>query len=99
MARPQEIARWIVLMKRLNWFFLLFFFNLTVSGQRIADIGISAGVTSYLGDINPNRLLYAPLPAGTIFYRYNFNPRQAIRANVLLGGLRADDLDFNNDFQ
>lgn len=86
-------------MKRLNWLFLLFFFSLSVSGQRIADVGISAGVTCYLGDINPNRLLYAPLPAGSVFYRYNFNPRQALRANVLLGGLRGNDLDFNNAFQ
>ncbi len=86
-------------MKRLNWLFLFFLLSLSVKGQRIADIGISAGATSYLGDINPNRLLYAPLPAASIFYRYNFNPRQALRANVLLGGLRGNDLDFSNAFQ
>jgi len=86
-------------MKRINWLFLLFFFSLSVNGQRIADIGISAGITSYLGDINPNRLFYAPLPAGSIFYRYNLNPRHAVRANLLLGGLRGNDLDFSNAFQ
>ena len=57
------------------------------------------GVSSYFGDINPNRLLYSPLPAGGVFYRYNFNPREALRANLLLGGLRGNDLDFNNSFQ
>jgi hypothetical protein len=57
------------------------------------------GVSSYLGDINPNRLLYSPLPAGGIFYRYNLNPRQALRTNLFIGGLRANDLDFNNAFQ
>ena len=40
-----------------------------------------------------------PVPAGGIFYRYNFHPRQALRANILFGGLRANDLDFKNDFQ
>ncbi len=73
--------------------------SLSVSGQRRSDYGIFAGVSSYLGDINPDRLLYSPLPAGGIFYRYNFNPRQALRANLFIGGLRANDLDFNNTFQ
>lgn len=52
-----------------------------------------------MGDINPGRLLYSPLPAAGIFYRYNLHPRQALRANVFFGGIRGDDLDFNNDFQ
>ena len=47
----------------------------------------------------PNRLLYSPLPAGGIFYRYNLHPRQALRANLFFGGIRANDLDFNNSFQ
>ncbi len=37
-------------------------------------------------------------PAGGIFYRYNFHPRQSLRANIFIGGLRANDLDFNNRF-
>lgn len=70
-----------------------------MSGQRRSDYGVFAGISSYLGDINPNRLLYSPLPAGGIFYRYNLNPRQALRANLFIGGLRANNLDFNNSFQ
>ena len=88
-----------LLMKKNYWVFLMLCLPLTALGQRNADYGISGGVTSYLGDINPNRLLYAPSPAGGIFYRYNFNPRQSLKASILLGGLRADDLDFLNDFQ
>ena len=86
-------------MKRLHWFLLFFFLSLSLSGQRSADFGVFAGVSSYLGDINPNRLLYSPLPAGGIFYRYNLNPREALRTNIFIGGLRANDLDFNNAFQ
>jgi len=52
-----------------------------------------------MGDINPGRLLYSPLPAAGIFYRYNFHPRQALKSSIFFGGLRANDLDFNNDFQ
>jgi hypothetical protein len=84
-----------------NLYLLLLFFCLTTSaaGQRNADFGIFAGVSTYLGDINPNRLMYSPSPAGGIFYRYNLNPRQAVRTNVFIGRLKANDLDFNNSFQ
>ncbi|TAL67424.1 MAG: hypothetical protein EPN88_07510 [Bacteroidetes bacterium] len=86
-------------MKRIQSFFLFFFIALALSGQRNADYGVFAGVSSYLGDINPNRLLYSPLPAGGIFYRYNFHPRQALKVSFLYGGIRGNDLDFNNTFQ
>jgi len=86
-------------MKKICWFLLFLVLSLSLSGQRKADYGVMGGVSSYFGDINPNRPLYSPLPAGGIFYRYNFNPREALRANLLLGGLRGNDLDFNNSFQ
>ena len=86
-------------MKRLSGIFCLLIIGITLSGQRNADYGIMAGVTSYLGDINPNRLMYAPGLAGGIFYRYNLHPRQSLRASILHGGIKANDLDFNNDFQ
>jgi hypothetical protein len=86
-------------MKKIHWLILFLFLSLTVSGQRVADYGIFGGVSSYLGDINHNRFLYAPLPAGGLFYRYNLNPRQALRANLFFGGIQGNDLDFNNSFQ
>jgi hypothetical protein len=86
-------------MKRIHWFLLFFCLSLSLSGQRNSDYGVFAGVSSYLGDINPDRLLYSPLPAGGIFYRYNLHPRQALRTSIFFGGLRANDLDFKNSFQ
>ncbi len=86
-------------MKKLFCLILLLPSFLSVFGQRNADFGVLAGVSSYIGDINPGKLLYAPLPAAGAFYRYNFNPRQSVRLNVLLGGLRGNDLDFKNAFQ
>jgi hypothetical protein len=86
-------------MKSILSFLLVLSLSLSVSGQRNADYGVFAGVSSYLGDINPNRLLYSPLPAGGIFYRYNLHPRQALRTSIFIGGLKANDLDFNNNFQ
>jgi hypothetical protein len=86
-------------MKKIHWLLLFLFLPYCLFGQQKADYGILAGVSSYLGDINPNRLLYSPLPAGGVFYRYNFNPREALRTNLFIGGLRANDLDFKNSFQ
>ena len=86
-------------MKRLNCFLLFLWLSLSLSGQRNSDFGVFAGVSSYFGDINPNRLLYSPLPAGGIFYRFNLNPRESLRTNLFIGGLRANDLDFSNSFQ
>lgn len=87
------------LMKKIFLVSLFVLFPLTFFGQRSADFGVLGGVTSYIGDINPGRLMYSPLPAFGIFYRYNLHQRQAIRTTLLFGGLRADDLDFNNSFQ
>jgi len=86
-------------MKKIHWILLFFCLSLSLKGQRNSDFGLFAGVSSYLGDINPNRLLYSPLPGGGVFYRYNLHPRQALRANIYFGGLRANDLDFKNSFQ
>jgi hypothetical protein len=86
-------------MKKLHWFLLFLCLPLTLSGQSNSDFGLFAGTSSYFGDINPSRLLYAPRLAGGLFYRYNLHPRQALRLSGLIGGLQANDLDFNNDFQ
>jgi hypothetical protein len=86
-------------MKKIKCFFLFAILYLPLAGQRNADYGVFGGVSSYMGDINPGRLLYAPLPAAGLFYRYNLHPRESIRAGIFFGGLRASDLDFKNDFQ
>ena len=86
-------------MKRLPWIFLFFSIFYSAVGQPNSDYGIFGGVSTYLGDINPGRIMYSPLPAAGILYRYNLHPRQAIRGSIFYGGLRANDLDFNNVFQ
>ncbi len=70
-----------------------------IYGQRNADYGVSGGITSYIGDINPSRLMYSVQPAAGFFYRYNLHPRQSFRMLLMTGGLSGNDLDFNNSFQ
>jgi len=95
----QIIRAGSVLMKRIPWLMLFLVLSLSLSGQRNSDYGVFGGVSSYIGDINPGKLLYSPLPAGGIFYRLNLNPREALRLDMFLGGLHANDHDFNNAFQ
>jgi hypothetical protein len=78
---------------------LFYLFSLPMMGQRFADYGVMGGATSYFGDINQGRPFYSLQPAGGLFFRYNLNPRQALRANLMAGGLKARDTDFDNDFQ
>jgi hypothetical protein len=86
-------------MKKLQLVLFIFYLTLSLNGQRKADFGVFGGLSSYIGDINPNRLMYSPLPAAGVFYRYNLHPRHSLRTSIIIGGLRANDLDFNNSFQ
>jgi len=70
-----------------------------LQAQSKADLGIFGGASFYLGDINKERLLYAPSLSFGAFYRYILNPRYAIKASLNYGALKANDNDFNNDFQ
>ena len=72
-------------MKRPITIAILIILALPALPQRSADYVVSAGVITYLGEQNPLNAFFKPGPAMQLFYRYNFNPRQAVRAN-LLGG-------------
>ncbi|HPH73909.1 MAG: hypothetical protein BWY89_01022 [Bacteroidetes bacterium ADurb.BinA012] len=72
-------------MKRSIIITLLIILALPALPQRNADYGVSAGVVNYLGEQNPLNAFFKPGPAVQLFYRYNFNPRQAVRANLLSG--------------
>jgi len=75
-------------MKRIVILIIFVILALPAVAQRRADFGFSLGATNYLGEINPSNVISGPGPAAQFFYRYNFNPRQAVRANLLGGSLR-----------
>ncbi len=79
---------------------ILFFFpGQRSEAQRKSDIGIFAGVSYYMGDINTNRQFYAPSIAIGPIYRYNFNPRTAVRLSGIYHQLRGNDQDFSDPYQ
>jgi len=86
-------------MRKAILFIFLIAVTLPAMTQRSADYGVSGGFTTYLGEINPTNIFYNPGPAIGFFYRYNFNPRQAVRANLMGSRVSGSDLDFNNIIQ
>jgi Domain of unknown function (DUF6089) len=63
------------------------------------DIGIFGGAAYYLGDINPTKHFYKPLPVYGAFYRLNFNKRFALRAGFNYAKVQAFDNDFSDPAQ
>lgn len=99
----EDDDRWsFLLLKIISLLFILFFFSVTgdkLSAQRKADVGIFAGTSYYLGDLNPSKHFYSSQIAIGPVYRYNFHPRSSVRLSGIYHRLTASDLDFNHPYQ
>jgi hypothetical protein len=88
---------------RLLWCF--FFFILSPVRAQFtnfftqSELGIMAGGSSYIGDINPYNPFYTPKPALGLIYRFTINNRFCFRANVLYGEVQGSDADSKNELQ
>ena len=72
------------------------FSSLLVLGQKRtflsrSEIGLTAGQSYYLGDLNPYQQFKQANLAGGFIYRYNLNTRLNFRANYLYGKVAAAD--------
>lgn len=86
-------------MRKILLSFLLFLcVNMSYTQQK-AEVGFYAGGAFYLGDINPKQMFYSSNINIGALYRYNLNPRYAIRASMTFCDLNADDNDFDNLYQ
>ena len=79
-------------------FIVCLYFCIAVFGQEY-EIGVSLGGTNYVGDIgstsyiNPNKL------AGTVFFKYNYNPRVALKATYSYLPIAGDDAKADSNFR
>jgi hypothetical protein len=73
--------------------FVLTSFN--VSAQKNSDIGLFAGTSYYMGDLNSAVHYAAPSFAVGPIYRYNFNERNSIRGHAFYHGLSGSDPDYS----
>lgn len=86
---------------KLVLFGLLMILSSVAFGQRgrALDVGVMAGGTYYMGDLNQSRHFYSPhLNLGGIV-KYHFNPRIILRAGGFYSRISARDSDFSNAFQ
>ena len=85
-------------MRRSILFIACLYFCSTMLGQEY-EIGVSLGGTNYVGDIgstsyiNPNKL------AGTVFFKYNYNPRVALKATFSYLPIAGDDAKASGNFR
>lgn len=77
-------------MKQIFVFFLIGFLAIKTFGQPSVDIGIFGGAGTYFGDMTKIDIQKSVNPAYGGFVRYNFNPRYALRFNVINGSIGAD---------
>ncbi len=73
--------------------------QLQVYSQKGYELGALAGVSYYVGDINPNYSLKSPGASICFLSRYNFNTRTSIRFDLGAGQLLGNDKYSENSFQ
>jgi hypothetical protein len=85
--------------------FILFFALLSLIGSAqikdkgYFDLGLFAGGSYYIGDINPNKHFRFSNPAGGIIARYNFSRRAALRAGFNMGSIEGSDSKSSSNWQ
>jgi len=77
-------------MKRLLTVFLIAFMVFKAHGQQSVDVGFFGGAGTYFGDMSKTDWQKSINPAYGAFMRFNFNPRYALRFNVLNGLVGAE---------
>ncbi|MGJ8743802.1 DUF6089 family protein [Polaribacter sp.] len=73
-------------------------FSTFIFGQ-VYEVGVSLGGSNYVGDIGRTNYIYPNKPAGALFFKYNYNPRIALRATYSLLPLEGDDANADTDFK
>lgn len=68
----------------------------TIGNAQIHETGIFLGGSNYIGDIGATNYILPNNFAGGIIYKYNLNPRIALRGTFTYAQITADDADSKN---
>ncbi|TMM32492.1 hypothetical protein FDT66_01335 [Polaribacter aestuariivivens] len=66
---------------------------------QVYEIGLSLGGTNYVGDIGRTNYIYPNKPAGALFFKYNWNPRIALRGTYSYLPIEGNDKNADTDFK
>tara|TARA_B110000240_G_C13293994_1_gene365487 strand:+ start:69 stop:746 length:678 start_codon:yes stop_codon:yes gene_type:complete len=73
-------------------------FYSVILGQEY-EVGISLGGTNYVGDIGRTNYIYPNKLAGNVFFKYNYNPRIALKSTFSYLPIQGNDADADTDFR
>jgi hypothetical protein len=79
---------------------LLIFISIsTFSFGQEFEAGVFIGGSNYVGDIGRTNYVYPNNIAGAFFFKYNWNPRIAVRATYSYLPIKGNDADANTNFR
>ncbi len=61
-----------------------------------SELGVMAGTSFYMGDINTDKLFAQSRFSAGLIYRYNFSTRWALKMNALYAQVKGDDAKYDN---
>ncbi|AUC86233.1 hypothetical protein CW731_13525 [Polaribacter sp. ALD11] len=85
-------------MKKRILFIVFISFSSIVLGQ-VYEIGLSLGGTNYVGDIGRTNYIYPNQLAGNVFFKYNYNPRIALRGTFSYLPISGNDANADTNFR
>lgn len=85
-------------MKKSILFIAFISFTSLLLGQEY-EVGLSVGGSNYVGDIGRTNYIYPNRLAGAAFFKYNKNPRIALRATYSYLPIHGNDADAETDFK
>ena len=83
-----------------NSIILLIFACITnVASAQLYEIGLTLGGSNYIGDVGRTNYIYPNEFAGAAFFKYNWNPRIAIKGTYSFLPIQGDDANADTDFK
>ena len=75
---------------------ILFICVTSISWSQINEIGVFIGGSNYIGDVGRSTYIYPNNIAASLIYKYNVNPRIALRGTLSFLPINGDDAKSSN---
>lgn len=79
-----------------KFLFIALFFVAILTRAQLHEVGLQVGGSNYIGDIGSEQYIRPNSLAYGVVYKYNLNPRVALRGTFTLMGISDDDADSDN---
>ncbi|SOS48317.1 conserved hypothetical protein [Tenacibaculum finnmarkense] len=88
-----------ILTMKIIYLFILFAFTAITTQSQTHEVGFFVGGSNYVGDIGRTNYIYPNKIGGGLIYKYNLNPRIALRATYSYIPVSGDDNQAKNAFR